>query len=62
METHKTLRDEFAIAALTGLMTSGNLKHDVTNARIAALSYHIADVMLEAREVESWNSSDKKTA
>jgi hypothetical protein len=42
----KTLRDEFAIAALTGMITAD---HEFTD-RIAEETYEIADAMMEARK------------
>ena len=44
-----TLRDQFAMAALTGFMGSGDCatgNHDAT----AKLAYRFADAMLEARK------------
>jgi hypothetical protein len=41
----KTLRDEFAIAALTGMIAAD---HEFTD-RIAEETYEIADAMMEAR-------------
>jgi hypothetical protein len=44
-----TLRDQFAMAALTGFMGSGDCatgNHDAT----ARLAYRFADAMLEARK------------
>jgi hypothetical protein len=43
-----TLRDQFAMAALTGLVVAGAGKVTVTNTAIAA--YDFADAMLEARK------------
>lgn len=46
----KTLRDEFAMAALTGLLAlNANEKEIGTNDRFAFLSYRLADVMLTER-------------
>lgn len=46
-----SMRDQFAIAAVQGLMTSqnqeGEWRHCVTEA--ARISYEVADAMLEAR-------------
>ena len=42
----KTLRDEFAMAALTGMITAD---HEFTD-RIAEEAYEIADAMMEARK------------
>ncbi len=42
----KTLRDEFAIAALTGMISAD---HEFTD-RIAEETYEIADAMMEARK------------
>lgn len=44
-----TLRDEFAAAALTGIMTRKELAADSTLNR-ADLAYQIANAMLEARK------------
>ena len=47
-EPQKTLRDEFAAAALTGLLhaeTAG----DYSNEHVASISYLLADAMLAAR-------------
>jgi hypothetical protein len=43
-----TLRDQFAMAALPGLVVAGAGKVTVTNTAIAA--YNFADAMLEARK------------
>lgn len=42
----KTLRDEFAMAALTGVIRSESLRN---TSRIAQIAYEIADDMLKAR-------------
>ncbi len=42
------LRDQFAMAALTGL-SSGGAWRDFTNARMAELSYELADAMMIER-------------
>ena len=51
--TYKTLRDEIAMAALTGL-----LAHPITMANFgtAKLAYQLADWMLKARESSSTES------
>jgi hypothetical protein len=46
MPETKTLRDEYAIAALTGMITAD---HEFTD-RIAEETYEIADAMMEARK------------
>lgn len=46
-EKHSTLRDQFAMAALTGLTMVG---HDYTNKELATYSYDVADAMMEARK------------
>ena len=43
-----TLRDQFAMAALTGLLAA--LEYDTPADRIAEQSYAAADAMLEARK------------
>ena len=40
-----TLRDKFAMAALTGLLTGG-----FSRSAAAAIAYEIADAMMEARK------------
>jgi len=47
IDTRPTLRDQFAMAALTGLLPK--LK-DVTATQMAAIAYHQADRMMEARK------------
>ena len=47
IDTRPTLRDQFAMAALTGLLPK--LK-DVTATQMAAIAYHQADRMMEVRE------------
>lgn len=46
----KTLRDEFAMAALTGLLASDTQD---TSTVFAKLSFAMADAMMKAREVKS---------
>ena len=48
-EPQKTLRDEFAMAAMTGLLADPQVCADEKTARLA---YRVADFMLKAREVE----------
>ena len=53
LEPHTTLRDQFAMAALTGLMTTVNAKvraDDCVNA--SRLAYQLADAMLKLREAK----------
>jgi hypothetical protein len=45
----KTLRDEFAMAALTGLLAAGDC-HAFNSKEMAAEAYRQADAMMEARE------------
>ena len=47
-EPQKTLRDEFAMAAMTGLLADPQ----TTLVLVARQAYRIADYMLKAREVE----------
>lgn len=48
--TPKTLRDEFAMAALTGLLAHGLDDDDrPTPARYSEIAYMIADAMLKQR-------------
>jgi len=49
MEPMKTLRDEFAMAALTGLFASAP-RPDLQDKDAAKIVYAIADKMLEARK------------
>jgi hypothetical protein len=56
-ETIKTLRDEFAMAALNGMLSyshvneqSGNATENGTPNEIARAAYAYADAMLDARE------------
>ena len=51
--TYKTLRDEIAIAALTGLLAD---PQGGPASALVKLSYQIADWMLEARESSSTES------
>lgn len=46
--SNKRLRDEFAMAALTGLVSRGDCP---TQACAAQAAYNLADAMLEEREV-----------
>jgi hypothetical protein len=53
--THGNLRDQFAMAALTGLIAHGADQPYYSHGReieggLAGVSYHIADAMLEARK------------
>jgi hypothetical protein len=51
VEPPKTLRDEFAMAALQGMLANSNTSFaDNSPTRIAAASYDLADAMLEARK------------
>ena len=45
----KTLRDEFAMSALTGILSTCAYFRD----EAAAISYEYADAMLKAREMQS---------
>lgn len=44
-----TLRDQFAMAALTGIMSNSSYNGD-TNDMITSISYELADAMMEARK------------
>lgn len=46
----KTLRDEFAMAVLSGLLASGEYSKDYDLARATRLSFRYAELMLEERE------------
>ena len=51
--TQKTLRDEFAMAALTGILMNDNLLPGNTELipyRATGCAYEIADAMMEARK------------
>ena len=48
MVTEKNLRDEFAMAAMTGLMAINPAKDSLKG--IAEFSYVVADAMMEARK------------
>jgi len=48
----KTLRDEFAMAALTGLLANPNNEYS-SNGALIADSYEIADDAMKIREVQS---------
>jgi len=48
----KMLRDQFAIAALTGLVTANYAKEDVDPDDVASWAYGIADAMLRWREAK----------
>lgn len=45
----KTLRDEFAMAALTGIVVANNPKSEIQFKLTAMDAYSIADAMLDAR-------------
>ena len=47
-----TLRDQFAMAALTGFVASGKLSKVYTQEVLAGASYQIADAMMRAREAK----------
>lgn len=49
---HPTLRDQFAMAALTGLLASPHTKPTSDAAGLARLSFNIATAMLAAREAK----------
>ena len=49
-EAQPTLRDQFAMAALTGLLSDTD--RDVTYGTAAIRAYDIADIMLEVRDEE----------
>lgn len=44
-----TLRDQFAMAALTGLFSIKHLR-EMSDEDLAAISYTLADAMMEARK------------
>lgn len=44
------LRDYFAAAALTGLMSNQRLSDSADNAAVAVVAFGLADAMLEARK------------
>jgi hypothetical protein len=48
-DARKTLRDEFAMAALTGLVSGRAGSHPSDQANYAKRAYEIADAMLKAR-------------
>lgn len=52
VEQTKTLRDEFAMAALAGMLNSKALAH-LRHAEQAKTAYQYADAMLAARKKES---------
>ena len=47
-----TLRDQFAMAAVTGFLASGKLGKVYTQEVLAGASYQIADALMEAREAK----------
>ena len=48
-EDKETLRDKFAMAALTGKLASSNLNHNYSYETLAKYCYKMADAMMEAR-------------
>jgi hypothetical protein len=52
IENSTTLRDQFAMAASTGLIANRQnyIRHGMDTADIALFSYRLADAMLKARE------------
>lgn len=48
--TTNNLRDEFAMAALTGLLASNEFARLYSRARTAEEAYRLADAMMEARD------------
>ena len=50
-----TLRDQFAMAALTGVITRSGTYFGIDDFHnFATWSYEIADAMMEARDAENW--------
>lgn len=49
-----TLRDQFAMAALTGMLANSNTKGDISGlqAHLPDMAYGFADAMLAAREAK----------
>jgi hypothetical protein len=45
-----TLRDYFAAKAMLGVLSAGNLPHDLKDKVIAKKCYEMADAMMKARE------------
>lgn len=50
MEARESLRDQFAMAAITGLYASESATMDFGPSEVAADTYRIADAMMKARE------------
>jgi hypothetical protein len=48
-----TLRDQFAMAALTGLIADTDTEYDYALKEIPVLAYDYADEMLKAREAKA---------
>lgn len=46
----RTLRDEFAMSALTGLVVANYGRKDIDPMDVASWAYGIADAMMEARK------------
>jgi hypothetical protein len=55
-----TLRDQFAIAALTGYLGNSMLRSLVNRDELALSAYKYADAMMIAREKKYLNEGDKK--
>jgi len=52
IEEQLTLRDQFAMSALTGMMANGVGNYNESFKNLAALAYQVADLMLETRKGE----------
>jgi hypothetical protein len=61
-EPVKTLRDEFAMAALNGIMSHEYMMHPPNTFRVnAMLAYKYADAMMEARNEEQRQDGETKS-
>ena len=60
LKNNKTLRDEFAMKAMQGLLSNSEANMTANDQFLAKASYEIADAMMTQRERESDSKENKK--